>query len=182
MDTKIDIYDKDENPLHKTATYDEVRKNGLWARGVHIILYTPSKKVVMQKRSKKLDYHPGEIEVSVGGGVKAGETTEQAIIREVREETGINLSAKDIKYIGKNKFSRRYKRNGHKYYMKDFIYSYSAQIPENIEFKPEDDEAQELFLLPLNQVKRSVRKHYVLHFGRLASMYSYWLYLLRSIE
>lgn len=182
MNTKIDIYDKDENPLHKTATYDEVRKNGLWARGVHIILYTPSKKVVMQKRSKKLDYHPGEIEVSVGGGVKAGETTEQAIIREVREETGIQLSAKDIKYISKKKFSRRYKRNGHKYYMRDFIYSYSAQIPENIEFKPEDDEAQELFLLPLKRVKRSVRKHYVLHFGRLASMYSYWLYLLRSIE
>jgi 8-oxo-dGTP pyrophosphatase MutT (NUDIX family) len=120
--------------------------------------------------------------VSVGGGVKAGESTEEAIIREVREETGISLSANDIKFIGKMKFSRKYKKDGHKYYMKDFIYSYSAQIPENIEFNPKDDEAQLLFLLPLKQVKRSIRKHYVLHFGKLASMYSYWLYLLRSIE
>ncbi len=181
MDTRIDIYDKDENPLHKVATYDEVRKKGLWARGVHIILYTPSKKVVMQKRSKKLDYHPGEIEVSVGGGVKAGETTEQAIIREVREETGFQLLRKDLKYIGKKKFSRRYKRDGHKYYMKDFIYSYATEIPENVVFNPQDKEAQELFLLSLKQVKRSVRKHYVLHFGKLASMYGYWLYLLRAI-
>ncbi len=182
MDTKIDIFDKDENPLYKTATYDEVRKNGLWTRGVHIILYTPSKKVVMQKRSKKLDYHPNEIELSVGGGVKAGETTEQAVLREVREETGIRLVRKDLKYIGKKKFSRWYKSDGHKYYMKDFIYSYASEIPENLVFKPQDNEAQELFLLSLKQVKRSVRKHYVLHFGRLASMYEYWLYLLRAIE
>jgi 8-oxo-dGTP pyrophosphatase MutT (NUDIX family) len=178
----MDIFDKNENSLHKTATYDEVRKKGLWTRGVHIILYTPTKRVVMQKRSDKLDYHPSEVEVSVGGGVKAGESTEEAIIREVREETGISLSANDIKFIGKMKFSRKYKKDGHKYYMKDFIYSYSAQIPENIEFNPKDDEAQLLFLLPLKQVKRSIRKHYVLHFGKLASMYSYWLYLLRSIE
>lgn len=178
----LDIFDKDENSLHKTATYDEVRNNGLWTRGVHIILYTPSKKIVMQKRSDTLDYHPSEIEVSVGGGVKAGETTEQAIIREVREETGIILDASDLKFIGKKKFNHAYKRNGHKYYMKDFLYSYSAQIPEDVTFSPKDDEAQLLFLLPYNQVKRSIRKHYVLHFGRLTSMYSYWLYLLRAIE
>jgi hypothetical protein len=66
--------------------------------------------------------------------------------------------------------------------MKDFIYSYSAQIDDNIEFHPEDDEAQELFLLPIKQVRRSIRKHYVLHFGKLSSMYGYWLYLLRSIK
>ncbi len=182
MDTKIDIFDKDENPLRKTATYDEVRKNGLWARGVHIILYTPTKNILMQKRSSKLDYHPGEIEVSVGGGVKAGETTEQAIIREVKEETGISLSQAQLQYIGKKKFGRTYKRDGHKYYMKDFIYSYSAEIPDDVVFNPKDDEAQELFLLPLKKVKQSIRKRYVIHFGRLASMYSYWLYLLRSIE
>jgi 8-oxo-dGTP pyrophosphatase MutT (NUDIX family) len=178
----LDILDKDENPLHKTATYDEVRQNGLWTRGVHVILYTPSKKIVMQKRSDRLDYHPGEIEVSVGGSVKAGETPEQAIIRETKEETGIVLSAGDLKFVGKMKFNHSYKKHGRKYYMKAFIYSYSAQIPEDTEFKPQDDEAQLLFLLPLRHVKRSVRKHYVLHFGRLTSMYSYWLYLLRSIE
>ena len=182
MDTKIDIYDKDENPLKLTATYDEVRRKGLWARAVHIILYTPSKKVLMQKRSTKLDYHPGEIEVSVGGGVKAGETTILAILREVREETGIRLREKDLTYIGKKKFSRRYSQNGHKYYMKDFIYSYSAQIPDDIEIKPEDNEAQQIFLLPIKDVKRAIRKHYVLHFGKLASMYGYWLYLLKAVD
>jgi NADH pyrophosphatase NudC (nudix superfamily) len=38
------------------------------------------------------------LKTTVGGGVKKGETLEQAVIREVKEETGINLN--DVMMVG----------------------------------------------------------------------------------
>jgi isopentenyl-diphosphate delta-isomerase len=174
-----DIFDSNDKPLDKTATYNEVHTQGLWHRGVHVIIYTPDKKVVMQKRSINLAYHPGEVEISVGGGVDAGETPAEAIYREALEELGLDLSSHKVRFIGKTKSNHRTKSQINRTH----IYSYAVCIPESeLRFMLDTAETESAFLMPESSLRRALKTHRIKHVGRITSTYSYWRWLLDNID
>lgn len=61
------------------------------------ILRTRDGRYVLQQRSLKARYYPGKWDVT-GGGVRAGETTLEAALREVREEMGVEADAADCRH------------------------------------------------------------------------------------
>lgn len=90
---------------------------------VHLHLYNTKGKLFLQKRSKTKDIQPGKWDTSVGGHVSVGETPDDALVRETREELGlINFVPRFlVKYIWQS--SRE----------KELITSYSTvsdQMPE----------------------------------------------------
>jgi 8-oxo-dGTP pyrophosphatase MutT (NUDIX family) len=176
--TYFDCIDEHDNLIGKTASYDEVHGQGLWHRGVHVIIYTPDRQIVMQKRSPSLKYHPDEIEVSVGGGVDAGESTDEAILREVKEELGLQLSKTDIKYIGKTKSNHHTRTQINRV----FIYNYAACVPAGrLRFMTDDSETSTAFLMSENKLRRALRIHRIKNMGKVSSQYAYWTHLLNSI-
>jgi len=58
---------------------------------VHLYLFDPRGRLYLQKRSETKDTCPGLWDSSVGGHLGAGETPDQALERETREELGIRL-------------------------------------------------------------------------------------------
>ena len=56
---------------------------------VHLHVFNSRGEVYLQKRPEWKDIQPGKWDTSVGGHIDYGETPEQALIREVREELGI---------------------------------------------------------------------------------------------
>ena len=56
---------------------------------VHLHVFNSKGEVYLQKRPEWKDIQPGKWDTSVGGHLDAGETPEQALVREVREELGI---------------------------------------------------------------------------------------------
>lgn len=56
---------------------------------VHLHLLNKDGKLFLQKRAEKKDIQPGKWDTSVGGHVAPGETIEDALFREVREEIGL---------------------------------------------------------------------------------------------
>lgn len=174
----FDVVDEHDEPTGQSATFDEVHSQGLWHRGVHVIIYTPDKRILMQKRAVSLAFHPGEIEVSVGGGVDAGESAEQAAIREVLEETGIKLKKRELHFIGKVKYNYRTRRGASRVIQ----YSYSACLPmERIHLTANPEETQELFFISKRRLRLSLATHSIARFGRISSRYAYWRYLLDAI-
>jgi isopentenyldiphosphate isomerase len=56
---------------------------------VHLHVFNRKGDWLLQKRSATKDIQPGKWDASVGGHVDYGETIEQALLREAREELGI---------------------------------------------------------------------------------------------
>lgn len=175
----FDVVDENDNPTGQVADYYEVHAKPLWHRGVHVVIYTPDRKFVMQKRAPSLKYHPDEIELSVGGGVDAGETPLQAGLREVKEELGLTLSTKDLRFINKSKSNHRYKGD----YYCNFLYGYAACVPEEkLKLTFNEEETSQVFLLSERKLRRALRTHRIKHVGKITSTYAYWERLLDAIE
>jgi isopentenyl-diphosphate delta-isomerase type 1 len=88
----LQIVDRDGNPVG-TAPRRECHGNPeLIQAVVHLHLFDPAGRLYLQKRAATKDRYPGRWDSSVGGHVASGETPDQAIRREAREELGIDLS------------------------------------------------------------------------------------------
>ena len=92
-----DVYDKDRNPVGRTHR----RGVKLKAGDYHIIceawLVSRGKLLVTQRHHDK---NYGCMWECTGGAVKAGETSLEAIKREVKEEIGIEITDTDLAFAG----------------------------------------------------------------------------------
>jgi 8-oxo-dGTP pyrophosphatase MutT (NUDIX family) len=176
--TFFDLVDEYDAPTGLTASYDDVHSKGLWTRGVHAIIYTPDNEIVMQKRAITLKYHPDLIEISVGGGVDAGESPEQAMVREIKEELGLDISIDELRFISKTK----YNHPARGMLFRTFIYSYAVCIPkERLRISINPEETSSAFLLSKRRLKTALRLHRIKNRGRISGEYAFWKYLLDAI-
>jgi isopentenyldiphosphate isomerase len=122
----------------------------------------------LQKRAKSKDRFPGRWDTSVGGHVALGETPEEAIHRETREELGIDLD-------GSGGIGRLEQ-------LEPYIYSDETEteyvVPFRCVFKgaprPNPKEVEDGVFFELEDIRRRVREqpdeftpHFRLAFGRL---------------
>lgn len=68
----------------------------------NVFLVDPSGKILVLRRSAKHATRPLALDLP-GGGLEEGESFEQAAIREVKEETGVNIKLKDLEIIRRRK-------------------------------------------------------------------------------
>ncbi len=66
-----------------------VHHKGLQHRGIHLFLFTPENKLLVQTRSRNQKAYPSALDCSVSEHVKAGETYLQAARRGLLEELGL---------------------------------------------------------------------------------------------
>ena len=100
MDEFIDILDKSGTPLGKSVLKSEVHKNGYYHNTAHIWFYTKEGKILLAQRAATKPICPLLWDVSVAGHVDAGESIEQAAVREISEEIDLTLSESSLKKIG----------------------------------------------------------------------------------
>jgi len=87
----VDLYDENRVPLGKTAERYSKKKHGEYRMVVHVCVFDHEGRLLIQQRSKEKGAWGGYWDVSVGGGVDAGETSRQGAEREFREELGYPL-------------------------------------------------------------------------------------------
>ena len=99
MEEKFDVLNELGEFTGKIACREECHKKGLWHRAVYAFVIDEKGNVLLQKRSSQKRLWPNLWDVTVGGHVESGEFGRQALIREVKEELGIEIGDNDIKYL-----------------------------------------------------------------------------------
>lgn len=99
MEEKFDVLNELGEFTGKIATREECHKKGLWHRAVYAFIIDNNGNVLLQKRSANKKLWPNMWDVTVGGHVNCGEFGRQALIRETKEELGIEINDDDIKYL-----------------------------------------------------------------------------------
>ena len=86
-----DIYDENKQPTGRTMKRNDwCLKDGEYHLTVPGVVARPDGTFLITKRVMTKAWAPGWWEVS-GGGVQAGESSEEAVRREVKEETGLDV-------------------------------------------------------------------------------------------
>ncbi len=91
------VVDKDDHILGHKTRYECLHNKTLIHRAVELFVFDKNGRVLLQKRSITKDTDPGVWSPSVGGHVDPGESYEQAMKRETKEELGIEVSMKYIR-------------------------------------------------------------------------------------
>ena len=88
----VDLYDENRIPLGRVAERHAPKGPGEYRMVVHVCVFDSRGRLLIQQRAPQKTVYPYLWDVSVGGGVDAGETSRQGAEREFREELGYPLN------------------------------------------------------------------------------------------
>lgn len=130
------------------ATRSQVHAQFLRHRAVHVWIFNSRGNFLLQKRSLTKDTCPGTWTSSVCGHVDAGESYQEAVAREIREEIGLE-KIPEFQEIA-------YEPASSETFM-EFTRIYRAESEGPFRFPPE--EISELRWMPPNQITRLINEH-----------------------
>lgn len=82
---------------------DDIHRNGLLHREIHVYFITPDKKMIFQHRAKDKETYPDLLDATVGGHVEIGDSYGKTAIKETLEETGMSIDESDLIFISKTR-------------------------------------------------------------------------------
>ncbi len=89
---RLTVVDRNDRPIG-VAPRQWIHRRGLRHRSVHVLVFDPAGRILLQKRARNKDENPGLWDTSAAGHVAAGERYVQAARRELAEELGIRPQA-----------------------------------------------------------------------------------------
>lgn len=147
----INIYN-DNHELLGNCEKGLAHKLGLWHEVFTCQIINPSKKtaIFQIKNHNHNNIHDKDlIEITVGGHLRSNETIEDGI-REIKEETGIEIEFKNLKYLGVRQVSTTVKED---YIVREFQNIYLAFIDKDIkEYSCVDDEVSEFIEFDIKEL------------------------------
>jgi len=124
----VDLVDQQGKKIGK-APRSQVHGNpDLLHAVVHLHIFNKQGKLYLQKRAKTKDLYPNYWDTAVGGHIASGEHLEQALIRETKEELGVDVIKTDLlfRYVMKNN------------YESELIYSFKMVFDGPFNLNPEE--------------------------------------------
>lgn len=88
MSEYFDVVDEKDKVIGK-ATREKAHKNRLIHRSVMLFIFNKEGEVFVNQRTENKEFFPGYWSIVIGGHAHAGESYEEAAIRELKEEAGI---------------------------------------------------------------------------------------------
>ena len=100
MEEILDVLDEKGNYTNEVATRSDCHKFGLWHKAGVVFVINSNNEILLQKRSANKKLWPNMWDITAGGHVLSGEFGYQAVIRETKEEIGLEITKNDLTFIG----------------------------------------------------------------------------------
>ena len=151
----VDVLNADGTPAGIRKPKAQVHRDGDWHRSVHVWLFTPDRRVLLQRRSVRKENNPGLWDVSAAGHISAGEEWVAAAIREVEEELGLLLRADELRHVAT--FRESAVLNHGTYIENEFHEIYVVTRPIDVAtLVLQDGEVDEVDLVTLDELRRRI--------------------------
>ena len=141
----VDVYNEryqntGESKERGTTTETEYRK------ACFVWIINSNNKILVQQRSKNRKHYPG-LWSATSGGVSAGETSLQSIMRELKEELGIDVAEEELTFIG------TYKR------VNDFVDTYMMEKDIDInDITIQPEEVQDVKWMSIDNFEKLINR------------------------
>ena len=143
----LDILDEFGKPTGKTCLKSEVHRKGYYHNTAHVWFYTHEGEILLQQRSATKKIYPLLWDVSVAGHVDAGESIEQAAIREAKEEIGLVISKNKLQKIGVFECFQTY---GNDIIDNEFHHTFISKLDSSVySLIPQENEVEALKLISI---------------------------------
>ena len=157
-----DIYDKNKKPTGRTMLRNDFNlKDDEYHLSVLGVISRPDGKILITKRKMNKRWAPGWWEVS-GGGVMAGETSGEAVIRELKEETGIDVSGCKDGY--RFSYHRENPGEGDNYFVD--VYRFTLDFDES-DVHPQESETDGFMIASPEEIKALGEQGIFLHYDSI---------------
>lgn len=162
-----DIYDKDKKRTGRTMKRNDWHmKEGEYHLSVLGVISRSDGKFLITKRADDKAWAPGWWEVS-GGAAVAGEDSEDAIKREIREETGLDVSDAEGGLLFT--YRRDNPEEGDNYFV-DVYRFYKEFTEEDVVLQQE--EATNFMIADLEQIKAFAKEGVFLHYNSIEKAFT----------
>lgn len=143
---KMDIVDENDKIIGEASKKDIYSKGLKYYRIVKGIIKASTGKILLPKRSKYKYVYPECYDISLSGHVDKGESYEEALQREMKEELGIESAEyKEVCYLTPKQLNANY-------FIKLFIINYDGQI------KVDKKEVESANFVEINQLYKMMEK------------------------
>lgn len=161
-----DIYDKDKKRTGRTMKRNDwCLKDDEYHLSVLGVIVRPDGKFLITKRVMTKHWAPGWWEVS-GGAVLAGEESEDAVIREIKEETGLDVQGCEGGY--QFSYHRENPGKGDNYFVD--IYRFVVDFKES-DVHIQEEEAADFMIADLSQIKAFAEAGIFLHYESIKEVF-----------
>ena len=162
-----DIYDENKQKTGRTMNRNDWNMQpGDFHLTVLGVLRRPDGTYLITRRRMDKEWAPGCCEVP-GGGVRAGESAEDAVKREILEETGVDVSNADGGYVFSYKRVNPEEKNN---YFVD-IFRYTMDIPDSA-VHTQEREVMEYAFATLEQIQEYGKQGVFLHYDSIKQVFT----------
>lgn len=161
-----DVYDENKQRTGRTMKRNDWRlKEGEYHLSVLGVIRRPDGRFLITKRAMNKEWAPGWWEVP-GGGVQAGEDSADAILREIQEETGLDVS----KAEGGLLFSYRREniKEGDNYFVD--VYRFTMNIKEE-DLHLQTEETDGYMFASKEQIEAFAKEGIFLHYDSIKQVF-----------
>lgn len=175
MEEYFDVLNEKGEYVGKVETREKCHKEGLWHKAVVVFIINSKEQVLLQKRSVNKKLWPNTWDLTAGGHVLAGEFGFEAIIRECKEELGIELNKTEITFIGASTSTNLKGDIVNKHFNEYYI---ANKEVDETKLKLQEEEVSEVKWIDKNEIIEKIKNNY----DGITDKEGCWKYLIKYYE